>query len=136
MTPYNMIEENDCVRTCIASLLDRPPATIPSFKHDDEDGPAMWARVNLYLLEHNLTTWFTFFDGAATFDQVCTAVSMHNPGRYYILCGHGGYDDHAVICLNDTIAHDPSRFSPGLTGPGSNGVWMVVTLVSAGLIKP
>jgi hypothetical protein len=140
MTPYKMTEENDCVRTCNASMLDRPPATIPAFKgegDDIRDGAAMWKRVNDYLLEHDLTTWFTFFDGGASLDEVCQAVSAHNPGRHYMLCGWAGYEDHAVVCCDDGIVHDPSRFSPGLIGPGSNGVWMVVTLISAGLLaKP
>ena len=131
MIKYNMIADRDCMRTCIASILELAPIAIPDFMDKNPDDP--WPHVQRWLASQGLIAWFTPFDGSASLEQVLGSINNINPGVYYLIGGRGAYEDHMVVALGDKIVHDPSRLSPGLTGPASNGFWLVVTLVTATL---
>lgn len=128
-------EYGDCLRTCIASLLDyQRLLDVPHFAEGDPEPYVMWQGVRNWLMdEHNASLWFTPY-AANDPAEVMEAVASLNPGMFYMLQGAAPAGDHIVICKGDQLWHDPSRMGGGLVGPGSNGVFMVVTIVSDRLV--
>lgn len=140
MTPHKMIADNDCLRTCIASLLDLGPIAVPNFMEDSAKPAAeVWSDVRRWLRTQGKSLWVMAYPGEASLDEVLSSVASVNPDMYYIVGGFAGYSDHVVIALNDKVVHDPSRFSPGLTraSVASDGAkyWMVATLVTDKMVK-
>lgn len=143
MKPYHMVsrhdpangEYGDCLRACIASLIDAEMIEhVPHFARENPEPNAMWQNVRNWLLdEHNASLWFTPF-GGDDWQAVATSCNMLNPGMFYMLQGASAGGDHIVICKGDRLIHDPSRMGGGLIGPGSNGVFMVVLIVSDRLV--
>jgi hypothetical protein len=139
MKPFKMLcdhnpingEYGDCLRTVIASLLDLGPIAVPHFAEDGADAQTVWKRCNDWLETQGFQTFFMFYTGEYSLDDVMKTVAAVNPNLYYMICGRGHGGDHIVIALNDEIVHDPSRFGVGLSGPGSTGYWQIVTLVSS-----
>lgn len=136
MTPHRMIANNDCLRTCIASLLDLGPIAVPNFMEDPNlPTEQVWANVRRWLATQGMSIWFAAYDGSIPLHDVLTTVAYTNPDCYYIVGGHAAYSQHVVIALNDKIVHDPSRLSPGLTGPDKvNNMWMIAVLISDKMI--
>ena len=129
-------EYGDCLRTCIACLIDAPSVeSVPHFAalHYGNVNE-MWRQVRLWLMdEHNLSLWFVPY-ATDDWQQVTETCNALNPGMFYMLQGMSPGGDHIVICQGDRIVHDPSQGGGGLIGPGSTGVFMVVLLVSDGLV--
>lgn len=130
-------EYGDCLRTCIACLLDADDVRdVPHFAEywADHSPDEMWQGVREWLMdEHNMSLWFIPY---ATDDwrDVTKSCDALNPGMFYMLMGGAPAGDHIVICQGDRIIHDPSRMGGGLIGPGSNGVFMVVLIVPDRLV--
>lgn len=140
MTPHKMLAEagqlGDCLRTAIACLLDLGPIAVPHFLEDNEpDGEVVWQRVNDWLATQGFTTWFMAYPGDVSLDDVLRSVSSLNPGKYYIVGGRGYSSDHVVIACDGEIVHDPARLGSGLSGPGENGFWMILTLATDRVVK-
>lgn len=139
MKPYKQLNQHmpnageygDCLRTCIACLLEREPITVPNFaSFQPDDGEKMWIITEEWLHTQGYGSFVVLFPGDATVEQIGIVMKVHNPGCYYMLAGsglHGG--GHVVIGLNDTIVHDPSWHGTGLIGPDESGAWMVIVLV-------
>lgn len=125
----------DCLRTCIASLTNAASIhDVPHFAEHNPDVQELWDSVKNWLLdEHNTALWFVPY-AADDWREVTASCAMLNPGMFYLLMGSAPGGDHIVICKGDSIIHDPSPMGVGLTGPGSNGVFMVVLLVSDRLV--
>lgn len=138
MTPHKMLAEDgqpgDCLRTAIACLLDLGPIAVPHFLADP-DTPDVWKHVDRWLATQGLTAWFSAYPGEASLDDVLASVAAVNPDKFYIVGGRGFMADHVVIALNDRVVHDPARLGAGLTGPGSDGFWMILTLASSVVVK-
>lgn len=136
MTPHKMIADNDCLRTVIASLLDLGPIAVPNFmENPNKPTDEVWDHVRRWLKTQGVSIWFMAYPGEVSLDEVLLSVASINPDMYYIVGGFAAYHDHVVIALNDKVIHDPSRFSPGLSGPTKSGFWMVATLVSDKMVS-
>lgn len=141
MIPYKMLVTDrftpgDCLRTCIASLLELEPGLVPHFAADGDPGPSSWQRARDWLAPQGLAIWFTAFPGSASLDEVLTSVGAINPDTFYMVGGWGGYGDHIVIAVNDHIVHDPARGGGGLIRAGSNGYWLIASLSSNKTVVP
>jgi len=140
MTPFKMIADNDCLRTCIASLLDMGPVAVPNFmENPDRETADVWDDVRRWLRSQGKSLWMAAYPGELELEAVLQSVAAMNPDMYYIVGGFAAYHDHVVIALNDKVVHDPSRMSPGLTraATGSDGsrYWYIATLVSDKMVK-
>ena len=129
-------EYGDCLRTCIACLVDAEQVSdVPHFAQaNPHDIDALWLSVRHWLMdEHNMSLWFIPY-GTDDWQQVTETCASLNPAMRYMLQGSSDGGDHIVICEGDRIIHDPAPGGGGLIGPGSNGVFMVVLIVSDGLV--
>ena len=52
--PYNGIQ-GDCVRTCIAAILEKPNAEVPHFLWDGCDTETFNRRLNIFLMQNGLS---------------------------------------------------------------------------------
>ena len=117
-TKHNPPESyGDCIRTCIACLLDREPLTVPNFfdPRQCEELPGQyadpWAVMEQWLFDERLTSVKIHVGGdLASLQRYMAAM---NDGVLYILMGDG----HAVIGCGDTIIHDPSWLKLGVKEP-------------------
>lgn len=140
MIPHKMLatgdETGDCLRTAIACLLEIGPIAVPHFLADaDRPGEDVWQHVNDWLATQGLTAWYQVFPGEIELDAVLQTVSVMNPDKYYIVCGHGYKFDHVVIACNGKIVHDPAVLGAGLSGPAENGYWLIMTVASDKIVK-
>ena len=133
MTPIYQTEQGDergdCFRACIASILDLPRAEVPHFFQGLQPGQPVPGRI-----EERMRAWFgkralaliqTGFqapDAAA----VMEAFGLRHPGLHYVLTGKSAKGrDHAVVCRDMQIVHDPARVSLGLHAPQDDGMYHV-----------
>lgn len=130
------ISYGDCVRACVASLLDIEPPLVPHFFDAGQDGVEGVASMREYLKSQGLGVAFFAIDGSMSREDVGEFMKANNPNMYYILYGQlqsGGA--HAVIGLNDNIVHNPHWLSEKLVGPmDANNAWVVAIITSAKII--
>jgi hypothetical protein len=117
----------DCLRACIASIMDQD---VPHFLSDGCDGATAHARIQQWLGTQNLT-WLSFsYDDDWTLDELMDHMGLVNPFTHYILLGTtetGG--SHAVVCRGDRIVHNPA-FGENIVGPIDN-FWPIYAITIA-----
>lgn len=105
----------DCMRACIASLLDIPIADVPHFLRDaDGDATAFWHGV----YDFTEARGFDYSPEHARFKKILAA----DLNGYHIIGGpspRGGGLLHAVVGLNGEIVFDPHPSKTGLAGDPS-----------------
>lgn len=136
MTPVDcMVTHNppnsygDCVRACIATMLDLPSADVPHFAHDNAPGDVVYQRIRDWMAPRGyMPFWVNFPD--EPLDSVLSYIGTLNPDVTYMLYGSSGTGDHVVVCYGGCVVHNPQWGGPlSLAGPGSHGFWstMVIT---------
>lgn len=114
------VQYGDCMRACIASLLDLPIADVPHFLRD-ADGKSLG-----------------FWDGIYDFLEArgyeyCPSQRLINPPEYHIIVSPSPRDpvniSHAVVGRNGSIVFDPHSSRDGLHGDPKN--WKNHYLVKA-----
>ena len=119
---YCEIEHNpphsygDCVRACVATVINRDD--VPhTYKGDSHQA---WLEMRDYLKEHGKS--FLVFASGEPYDGMLA----NNPDIPYILMGKSSTgSNHAVVCINNKIIHDPSRTPIGITEPTELGVYII-----------
>ena len=107
-------EDGDCLRACIASVLELPLADVPEYSDDREMGP----RYSEWLGRFNLSLMCIRLDPG-------NAIS---PG-YHLIEGlsRNGKDYHVAVGLDGKIVHDPDPTSRGKFKGGGN-YWIFVSI--------
>ena len=122
-------QNGDCLRTCIACLLDKLPAEVPHFMEGYKVGNLTlpyYEKVNQYLMNYGLVFTDIPVTGEKTLKQILAWAGVHTSGSRYMLTGTSelGFG-HIVICKGDRIEHDPS--GNGLVAPcfikGEPSLW-------------
>lgn len=113
----------DCLRACIASLLDIPTVDVPHFVRDGCEPEVTYQRVREWLADRGLVPMFSGYVASETPDDVLRFMGETNPGVYYILFSA----DHAVVCLDGEIVHDPAWVRARLKPPADMWITMVLT---------
>ena len=114
-------EDGDCLRACIASVLELPLEDVPAYLNDD-----MGARYNEWLRRFNLSLLAIRLDPG-----------IDVPAGYHLIEGpsRNGKDSHVAVGLNGKIVHDPDPTSRGEFKGGGN-YWVFVTLDPARTLVP
>lgn len=115
----------DCVRACIATILELDTEAVPHFAHDDPDGITLANRVRSYLMPSH-TIYAVAYPGDTTMAELLEYIGEQNPGATYMLFGgtvDGG--NHVVVCQDAKVAHNPAWYGCSLIGPGDSGWWVV-----------
>jgi hypothetical protein len=120
----------DCVRACIASILELPAEDVPHFYHDNCVGETGHKRIREWLAGRKLAPFHAYYNGEARLETVLEHMKLVNPDIYYMLYGNSGGSDHVVVCRDDKIVHDPAWISDGIVSANSLGVWSVMVLVA------
>ena len=96
----------DCLRTCIACILDLEPAAVPHwFSRGDYDNP--FTEMERWLNSRGYGSVFISIESL-------NGIEESAPNIYHIILSDGG---HAVIGVNGKIEHDPSWSKIGIDKP-------------------
>ena len=100
----------DCMRCCIASMLDMQPAGIRNFGELASKGAEeFWSAVNDFLifLGYRIATFA--FD--AEVPEVLASMELHNSGMYWIMGCAGPKANHSVVCCGGRVVSDPAGYT-------------------------
>jgi len=127
----------DCLRACVASLLNYSDADlVPHFFNDDCDGETARIRLNEWLNEQKLHSFYMFFDGDLPMSDVMNHMKESNPNIYYLLFGKTTKEnDHVVVAVNDRVVHDPAWLKSPIYEAGSTGSWVIMVVVPTTLLN-
>lgn len=118
----------DCVRACVATILNLDAEAVPHFVHDGCDGTEMQERLRSYLATRSLAPFWAHYPGDAPLAEVLDIVGSQNPNVPYLLYGHTGEGDHVVVCVGGEIVHDPNWYRVGFKKCASWGAWTVMVI--------
>lgn len=112
----------DCYRAVIASIFELELEAVPHFAHDGADFITVRRRVSDWLRTRGYFQFSAAFGDSL--DRVFEYVATINPGVPYILNGASRSGcNHAVVCLDGRIIHDPSIDGAGIVGPCNDGLY-------------
>ena len=112
LTKHNPPESyGDCVRTCLACLLDKEPRDVPNLFKDVEDTQLAWERTEEWLRSEGYILFVLQIVGPI--ESYFQWIKEFNPNILHILLGN----NHAVIACNGKILHDPSWTGIGVQNP-------------------
>lgn len=123
----------DCLRACIASLLEVPRALVPHFNIDGAHGPELWQRINSWLHnEHSLLMFGVGWTGDIELDTIVEVVSNNNPGIHFMVIGAlSDGTPHCCIYRDGEMVHDPATWQTGGLVKALDDIWSVIVLVPA-----
>ena len=106
----------DCIRACIATMIDRDD--VPHV-FDGRPPENAWAALRAYLKSIKLTLFVT--DILEPFEYM----AINNPDiPYMLLCQSGGVN-HAIVCRGGEVVHNPAWYKQAVSGPHSQGFYIV-----------
>jgi len=115
----------DCVRACVATLIDRDD--VPHV-FDSRPGEEAYAALREYLAQHGKNLFLVGLPDDLTLDEILQGLEMNNPGMAYMLFCDSGGSNHAIVCANGKVFHDPNWYKQQITGPSSIG-WVIGVIV-------
>ena len=121
----------DCLRACVASIMEVDAEAVPHFFHDDCDGQTGIDRMRVWLDDQGLSPFFTSFDGGHPLDDVLAIQAAQNPGVHYLLFGRTEGGDHVVVCKGDKVAHNPAWYPTPIVAAGTHGFWTIMVIARA-----
>jgi hypothetical protein len=117
----------DCVRACIASIMELPTGKVPHFI--DTHGEIDISQLNLWFARRGYAPFWVAYPGEWTLDQLLSAQSTVNPGVHYVLFGGVSEGNHAVVCKGGAVVHNPAWYGGTLTGPVHDlNVWQIMAI--------
>lgn len=131
MIRHYMITQDDCLRTCVASLLEcETVGEVPHFHavHDTPDDEVI-GKLNAYLKEYGLRHFGFAYAGHFPLEDVLKNVGANNPNVNYMVFG-ATFDDtpHVAIYRNAELHHNPAPWGAEIVKPYL-GTWSIVTFI-------
>lgn len=120
----------DCVRACVASLLDADASDVPHFYEDGSPDGKM--RLGEWLGSIGYVAAWFYSDGNDPLEAVLEFMGAQNPHLYYMLLGRTEGGAHAVVCQGGAVVHDPNWYKTPLISGGDTNVglvWSICVLV-------
>lgn len=122
----------DCYRTLLGCLLDKSPNEVPHFYDGltyGDDCTEANLNIRRWLWEHGYALATFVYEGC-TVDQLKLAMSLNNPGLYYILSGQSATGNtHVALYLEDELIWDSAPENQGILGLDRDGQMRVELLV-------
>jgi hypothetical protein len=114
----------DCVRACIASILELPSEDVPHF-YNTPDTTRCQVSMQRWLAKRGLIIATVPLPGDMSKIEMFAYMDEHfNFYHYMLWCSSGG-GDHAVCCLNDRVTHNPAWYKCPVDGPHSSNFWII-----------
>jgi len=113
MKKYKGQTKNDCIAACVRTLIndENVPHCFNNIQ-EEKDIIKAWEDLRAFLASKNL--FLTLFSSEDPWEEM----SMNNPDiPYMLLCETASHTNHAVVCKNDCIIHDPSPLKQEIIGP-------------------
>lgn len=115
----------DCLRACIASIMDRDAETVPNFADGGVDAITAWQLVRSWLAPQGLSVFITNYP-PEPLDDLLAMMQESNPDCHYILFGNTAEGmAHCVVGKGGKIVHNPAWVGCSIVGPLSEGAWSV-----------
>lgn len=131
------VQFGDCLRACIATVLELPAEEVPHVRHGAREGDAasaaaMWAGLRQWLQPRGLN--FLSIDvPAKTLAEALAWTKARYGDSHLILGGEGpGGQGHAVVICEGAVVHDPASTSgkrPALVGPIKDDKFAAIAFV-------
>jgi len=118
----------DCLRACVASIMEMMPEYVPHFCAHGEDVEETWNNMRRWLRLRGLAPFIFALPGDMILLEVCEHISAQNPDTYYLVFGKQGKGDHVVVCADKPV-HDPGWGGVFLDGPTDAGQWLIMLIV-------
>lgn len=119
----------DCLRACIASLLNIQNAEdVPHFYRDGDDERGA-IELRAFLAGRGYRPFYMGLRAPTTVEDIFHMMSELNTDVEYLLFCQCSGGDHVVLCRNGLIIHNPAWYRSPITGPCDNGFYVVVVLV-------
>ena len=117
----------DCLRACIASVMDLEPEHVPHFADMGATGEEARASARRWLGLRGLTITAFALDGTETVEGVLDWMGANNPDTTWMLFGSTGVSggDHVVVCQGGAVVHDPAWVPTSIKRVGSCGYWEI-----------
>lgn len=107
----------DCIRACVATLTNDDD--VPHV-FDERDADICWRELRAYLATKGKT--LVIFTMDEPFEEM---KEINSDTSYMLIGGTANGSNHAVICKNDEIIHNPAYYSSQIVGPTDAGWWIV-----------
>lgn len=114
----------DCLRACIASLLNMEPVDVPHFADNGVDSVVMIDNCRSWLKTQGYNAWLVQYPSEVSDRDVRALMAVLNPGQHYLMFS----ENHVVVCKDFDIVHDPSWYKVQLAQPREAWTLMVLTL--------
>lgn len=106
----------DCIAACLRTILDDD--NVPHV-FDERPPEESWAELRSYLKSIGKNIALFPVDDGMEF------MGVNNPDIYYMLLCSNKSGNHAVVCKDGKVVHDPAWYKEIITGPLENGLWIV-----------
>lgn len=116
----------DCVRACVASILEMESEQVPHFYHDG-DGEAGFERMRFWLADRGRIPAYYPLGSEFSIETVCWSFGIYGNADALLFCQSGG-TDHCVVINKEGVQHNPSWYKAPIDGPHSSGMWIVIIL--------
>lgn len=121
------VSHGDCVRACVASVLELVPDEVPHFFHDG-NGNLAFDRMREFLRARGLIAAYFPLSGELLLSDVLEFMKREYAGIHYLMFCSNRDGNHCVVGENDTIVHDPAWIKCEIIGPHSDGLWILIIL--------
>ncbi len=119
----------DCLRACVATILDMMPELIPHFAADGVTGDEAMQIMRYWMKPKGLAPFIIGYPGEIERADLLEMMRTVNPASSYILFGGtAGGGDHCVVCQGGEIVHNPAWYGGEIVGPLSTGDWQVLVI--------
>lgn len=119
----------DCLRACIATIMDREPRCVPHFADNGVSGDEAMAAMRSWLITLGYAPFLAAWPGDIPLADLLDMMRILNPGSTYVLFGGTvGGADHCVVCQGGQVVHNPAWYGATVVGPLSNGTWQVLVV--------
>lgn len=120
----------DCLRACVASLLEMSPDLVPHFYQDGCDGIEGDKRLSEFLRGLGLGRFSAYFPGDVPLQELLDHIAQGtSPGVVLVLfCSVDG-GNHAVLISGGKVVHDPALYVVRRYEPTTAGHWEVMGIV-------
>lgn len=120
----------DCLRACIASIMDLDPEHVPHFADMAATGTEARASARRWLGLRGLTITAFALDGSESVQGVLDWMGENNPDTTWMLFGSttrapAAPADHVVVCQGGKVVHDPAWVPTSIKRVGSCGYWEI-----------